>query len=135
MNPCFPCFPCFKSNVQQYTFLADPDYLLINEINTIYVNDDRYNILGKKAHMIKKCRKYYNIWNYHIIKHLTNHQYLLTISSQEKNRWYIMPYNKHLLGILPKNIKNKTEVRRLDYSISLEDNRKKKDFFDIPLVD
>ena len=128
----FPC--CFRKFKQRYTFIADPDDLLTNNIKSIYVNDDKYRILEKKANIIKKCRKYYNVWNYRIIKNLTNSQYLLMTSSQEKGLWYITRYNKNFLGLLPKNISDKKTVFKIDYSITLE-NKKKKEFFDIPLDD
>ena len=128
---CFPlpCFPFRRKH--KYTFIADPDDLLINDIKTIYVNDERYMILSKKAHIIKKCRKFYNIWNYRIIKHSTMAQYILITSSQERNRWYIVPYDKNYLNILPKGIKCKYPVLSIDFSVKLE----KVDFFDIPLDD
>ena len=131
---CFP-FPCCPRKFKQrYTFIADPDDLLTNNIKSIYVNDDKYHILEKKANIIKKCRKYYNVWNYRIIKNLTSSQYLLITSSQEKGLWYITRYNKNFLGLLPKNISDKKTVFKIDYSITLE-NKKKKEFFDIPLDD
>ncbi len=128
-----PCFCCRYNTSQKYTFLANPDDLLTNDIRTMYVNDDKYHILEKKAHIVKKCRKYYNVWNYQIIRNLTNNPYLLVTSSQEKNRWYIMLYSENFLGVLPKNIDNKKEVFKIDYSITLENI--KTDFFDIPLDD
>ena len=63
------CFSCF--NKPKYHYIANPDDLLINDIHNIYVNDDKYRIIEKKAHIIKKCNKYYNVWNYRIVKNLT----------------------------------------------------------------
>lgn len=131
---CLPLLCCAHRFKQKYTFIADPDDLLTNNIKSIYVNGDKYHILEKKANIIKKCRKYYNVWNYRIINNLTTCQYLLMISSQEKGRWYITRYNKNFLGLLPKNIDTKTPVFKIDYSITLGNN-KKREFFDVPLDD
>lgn len=129
------CLPsCLYSSKQKYTFIANPDDLLINDIKTIYVNGDKYYILSKQAHIIQKCRKFYNIWNYRIIKKLTSSQYLLMTSSDEKGKWYITRYNKNYMCLLPKNIDDKTNVFKIDYSLSL-DNIRNKDLFDIPLDD
>ena len=129
---CLPC--CLYPSKQKYTFIANPDDLLINDIKTIYVNGDKYYILSKQAHIIQKCRKFYNIWNYRVIKNLTSSQYLLMTSSQEKGRWYITRYNKNFLGLLPKDIDDKTLVFKIDYSITL-DKIRNKEFFDVPLND
>ena len=80
---CFPLTCCMYQRELKYKFIADPDDLLNNNIKTIYVNNERYMILSKKAHIIKKCRKFYNVWNYSIIKHSTKVQYILITSSQE----------------------------------------------------
>jgi hypothetical protein len=118
----------------KYKFIADPDDLLTNDIKTLYVNGDKYYVLEKEAHIVQKCRKFYNIWNYRVIKNMTNSQYLLMTSSQEKGRWYITRYNKNYLGLLPKNIDDKTIVFKIDYSVALG-KIKNKHFFDVPLDD
>tara|TARA_B100001758_G_C17841357_1_gene319337 strand:- start:106 stop:471 length:366 start_codon:yes stop_codon:yes gene_type:complete len=115
----------------KYKFIADPDDLLTNNIKTIYVNNERYMILSKKAHIIKKCRKFYNVWNYRIIKHSTTAQYILITSSQERNKWYIVPYDKKYLNVLPKSIDRTYPVLTIDFSIKLEE----RDFYDVPLDD
>ena len=73
----------------------------------------------------------YTIWNYRIIKHSTTAQYILITSSQERHKWYIVPYDKNHLNILPKGIKCKHTVFTIDFSIKLEE----RDFYDIPLDD
>ena len=128
-----PCFCCRYNPSHIYTFIANPDDLLMNDIRTIYIDNDKYHILEKKAHIVKRCRKYYNVWNYRIIRNLTNSQYLLVTSTQEKNRWYLMLYSDKFLAVLPKNIDNKKEVFKIDYSVTLEN--KKTEFYDIPLDD
>ncbi len=128
---CVPLPCCSIIKKYKYTFIADPDDLLNADIKTIYVNNERYMVLSKKAHIIKKCRKFYNVWNYRIIKHSTTAQYILITSSQEKYRWYISPYDQKYLGVLPKNIKYKHPVTSIDFSIKLGE----RDFFDIPLDD
>jgi hypothetical protein len=125
---------CLYSSKQKYTFIANPDDLLTNDIKTLYVNGDKYYVLEKEAHIVQKCRKFYNIWNYRVIKNLTSSQHLLIISSQEKGRWYITKYNKNYLGLLPKNIQDKSVVFKIDYSVALGNN-KKTNFFDVPLDD
>lgn len=128
---CLP-LPCRMYPIKhKYKFIADPDDLLNNNIKTIYVNNERYMILSKKAHIIKKCRKFYNVWNYRIIKHSTTVQYILITSSQERNKWYIVPYDKKYLNILPKRIDRKYPVLTIDFSIKLEE----RDFYDVPLDD
>ena len=128
---CLPLPCCMYPRPHKYKFIADPDDLLTNNIKTIYVNNERYMILSKKAHIIKKCRKFYNVWNYRIIKHSTTAQYILLTSSQERYRWYISPYDQKYLGVLPKNIKYKHPVTSIDFSIKLEE----RDFYDVPLDD
>ena len=128
---CFPLPCCMYPRDHKYKFIADPDDLLTNNIKTIYVNNERYMILSKKAHIIKKCRKFYNVWNYRIIKHSTTVQYILITSSQERNKWYIVPYDKKYLDILPKRIDRKYPVLTIDFSIKLEE----RDFYDVPLDD
>ena len=125
---------CLYSSKKKYTFIANPDDLLINDIKTIYINGDKYYILEKHGHIVQKCRKFYNIWNYRVIKNLTSCQYLLMTSSDEKGKWYICRYNKNLIGLLPKNINDKTNVFKIDYSVSL-DTIRNKDLFEIPLDD
>ena len=131
---CLPLFCCSHRFKQQYRFIASPDDLLMNDITTMYLDDDRYQIIEKKAHIIKKCRKFYNVWNFRIIKNLTGRHYLLVTSSQERNKWYIVLYDNNYINMLPKKISNKKEVLKIDYSVALE-NKKKREFFDIPLVD
>ena len=128
---CLPLPCCMYPRKHKYKFIADPDDLLNNNIKTIYVNNERYMILSKKAHIIKKCRKFYNVWNYKIIKHSTTAQYILITSSQERNKWYIVPYDKKYLNILPKKIDRKYPVLTIDFSIKLEE----RDFYDVPLDD
>ena len=128
---CFPLPCCMYPRDHKYKFIADPDDLLTNNIKTIYVNNERYMILSKKAHIIKKCRKFYNVWNYRIIKHSTTAQYILITSSEERNKWYIVPYDKKYLDILPKRIDRKYPVLTIDFSIKLEE----RDFYDVPLDD
>ena len=128
---CLPLPCCMYPIKHKYKFIADPDDLLNNNIKTIYVNNERYMILSKKAHIIKKCRKFYNVWNYRIIKHSTTVQYILITSSQERNKWYIVPYDKKYLNILPKRIDRKYPVLTIDFSIKLEE----RDFYDVPLDD
>jgi len=128
---CLPLPCCMYPRPHKYKFIADPDDLLTNNIKTIYVNNERYMILSKKAHIIKKCRKFYNVWNYKIIKHSTTAQYILITSSQERNKWYIVPYDKKYLNILPKKIDRKYPVLTIDFSIKLEE----RDFYDVPLDD
>ena len=125
---------CLYPSKQKYTFIANPDDLLTNDIKTIYVNGDKYYVLEKEAHIVQKCRKFYNIWNYRVIKNLTSSQYLLMTSSDEKGKWYIARYNKNYLALLPKNIDDKNIVFKIDYSVTL-DNIRNKDFFDVPLND
>ena len=125
---------CLYPSKQKYTFIANPDDLLTNDIKTIYVNGDKYYVLEKEAHIVQKCRKFYNIWNYRIIKNLTSSQYLLMTSSDEKGKWYITRYNKNYLALFPKNIDDKNIVFKIDYSVTL-DNIRNKDFFDVPLND
>jgi len=131
---CLPLPRCMYPRKHKYTFIADPDDLLINDITTMYLDDDRYQIIEKKAHIIKKCRKFYNVWNFRIIKNLTGRHYLLVTSSQERNKWYIVLYDNNYINMLPKKISNKKEVLKIDYSVALE-NKKNREFFDIPLVD
>ncbi len=131
---CLPLFCCSHRFKQPYIFIASPDDLLTNDITTMYIDDDRYQIIEKKAHIIKKCRKFYNVWNFRIIKNLTGRHYLLVTSSQERNKWYIVLYDNNYINMLPKKISNKKEVLKIDYSVALE-NKKKREFFDIPLVD
>ena len=128
---CLPLPCCMYPRDHKYKFIADPDDLLTNNIKTIYVNNERYMILSKKAHIIKKCRKFYNVWNYRIIKHSTTVQYILITSSEERNKWYIVPYDKKYLDILPKRIDRKYPVLTIDFSIKLEE----RDFYDVPLDD
>ena len=128
---CLPLPCCTYPRKHKYTFIADPDDLLNANIKTIYVNNERYMILSKKAHIIKKCRKFYNVWNYRIIKHSTTAQYILITSSQERHKWYIVPYDKKYLNILPKSIDCKYPVLTIDFSIKLEE----RDFYDVPLDD
>ncbi len=128
---CLPLPCCMYPRKHKYTFIADPDDLLNANIKTIYVNNERYMILSKKAHIIKKCRKFYNVWNYRIIKHSTTAQYILITSSQERHKWYIVPYDKKYLHILPKSIDCKYPVLTIDFSIKLEE----RDFYDVPLDD
>ena len=125
---------CLYPSKQKYTFIANPDDLLTNDIKTIYVNGDKYYVLEKEAHIVQKCRKFYNIWNYRVVKNLTSSQYLLMTSSDEKGKWYIVRYNKNYLALLPKNIDDKNIVFKIDYSVTL-DNIRNKDFFDVPLND
>ena len=125
---------CLYPSKQKYTFIANPDDLLTNDIKTIYVNGDKYYVLEKEAYIVQKCRKFYNIWNYRVIKNLTSSQYLLMTSSDEKGKWYIARYNKNYLALLPKNIDDKNIVFKIDYSVTL-DNIRNKDFFDVPLND
>jgi len=119
---------CFSSKIK-YTFIADPDDLLINNINTIFLNDDRYRIIDKKAHIIKKCNKYYNIWNYTIVRTLTNRRHLLITSSREKNLWVVVDYNEEYMNILPTKIPTRFRVTKIDYSIPMEKNQ----LFDVNL--
>ncbi len=128
---CFPLPCCMYPRPHKYKFIADPDDLLTNNIKTIYVNNERYMILSKKAHIIKKCRKFYNVWNYRIIKHSTTAQYILITSSQERNKWYIVPYDKKYLNVLPKSIDRTYPVLTIDFSIKLEERY----FYDVPLDD
>ncbi len=129
------CLPsCLYPSKQKYTFIANPDDLLTNDIKTLYINGDKYYVLEKQAHIVQKCRKFYNIWNYRVIKNLTSSQYLLITSSHEKGRWYITRYNKNYLGLLPKYIDDKSNVFKIDYSVALGKIRNTK-FFDVPLDD
>ena len=95
---------CFSNNNIKYSFIADPDDLLTSDIRTIFLDDNKYVIIDKKSHIIKKCNKYYNIWNYSVVRTLTNRRYLLITTSYEKNLWYIVEYNKEYMGILPPKI-------------------------------
>lgn len=123
MNISLMCFSCF--NKQKYHYIANPDDLLINDIHNIYVNDDKYRIIEKKAYIIKKCNKYYNVWNYRIVKNLTSIHYLLVTSSKDKGKWYLVPYHYDFMNKLPKNIDSnrKREVYKIDYSVTLDKHR------------
>ena len=131
MNMSLMCFSCLKK--QKYHHIADPDDLLINDIHNIYVNDDKYRIIEKEAHIIKKCNKFYNVWNYRIVKNLTSIHYLLVTSSKDKGKWYLVAYHKNFTNKLPKYIHNKREVYKIDYSIALDKHRNT--LVDIPLID
>lgn len=113
-------FCCFSNKKIIYTYIADPDDLLTNNIHTIYLDNDRYQIIEKKAYIIKKCNKYYNIWNYSIVRKQNHRRYLLVASSAEKNLWLLVEYNENYKGILPSKIPHncKFRVRKIDYEIS-----------------
>ena len=110
MNTILMCFPCFnKINKEGYDYIANPDDLLINDIHNIYVNDDKYRIIEKDAYIIKKCNKYYNLWNYRIVKNLTSAHYLLVTSTIDKGKWHLIIYNKEYTNKLPRYIDNKQD--------------------------
>jgi len=113
-------FCCFSNNKVIYNFIADPDDLLTSNINTIYLDHDRYQIIEKKAYIIKKCNKYYNVWNFSIVRKQNYRKYLLVSSSYEKNLWLLVEYNENYISILPTKIPYncKFRVRKIDYGIS-----------------
>ena len=122
---------CFSNNNIKYSFIADPDDLLTNNIHTIYLDNDRYQIIEKKAYIIKKCNKYYNVWNYSIVRKQNHRRYLLVSSSYEKNLWLLVEYNNEFKGILPSKIpyNSKFRVRKIDYAIP----NNNEEFFDVNL--
>ena len=124
-------FCCFSNNKIIYKYIADPDDLLTNNIHTIYLDNDRYQIIEKKAYIIKKCNKYYNVWNYSIVRKQNHRRYLLVSSSYEKNLWLLVEYNNEFKGILPSKIpyNSKFRVRKIDYAIP----NNNEDFFDVNL--
>ena len=114
-----------------YTYIADPDDLLTNNIHTIYLDNDRYQILEKKAYIIKKCNKFYNVWNFSIVRKQNHRRYLLVSSSYEKNLWLLVEYNEIYKSILPSKIphNSKFRVRKIDYAIP----NNNEEFFDVNL--